>query len=286
MQAGSTPSPAFLVNQNRADTLTVSSTKTIPTVTTTPALTEASTLSLPQATNTVTNSAQLSDIEREQALRNLLKTNGGCSQPCFFGIVPGKTSLAEAENLLTPMLGEGLKRTNSDGTVSSFGIGFGLENTLRGEIILTIKSDVVQNINVYMGGLFKPDVPQEDWSSFSLKSILETYGVPTGVTFYMESPHEPVSNPGMIYSYMIMYEHKNVGVFFQGGWIKNSSIYHLCLSQLKPEFIRIWIGENPYLASTDGIQPAGSTSIDLQEFYQLFSENDDGCIDLQGKAFK
>ena len=39
-------------------------------------------------------------------IKELLKTNGGCELPCWWGIIPGKTAWPEALHFLTPIIVE------------------------------------------------------------------------------------------------------------------------------------------------------------------------------------
>jgi hypothetical protein len=49
----------------------------------------------------------------EQAIEELMQRNGDCSQPCFWGIIPGVTSVDKAKSIFA-LLGIGLQPVRND----------------------------------------------------------------------------------------------------------------------------------------------------------------------------
>ncbi|MBW8012722.1 MAG: hypothetical protein FVQ83_16010 [Chloroflexi bacterium] len=92
-------SPQQEVGSTAATTSTPS-----PSPTTSPTSTLTATAP-PMGTFTLTLTPQptLSEEEIEQKLIQYYETNGNCELPCFWGIIPGETTLQEVENELVPL---------------------------------------------------------------------------------------------------------------------------------------------------------------------------------------
>jgi hypothetical protein len=55
---------------------------------------------IPEQTQTVIRNATLDSEEAQKLVQKLLENNGGCKLPCWWGITPGKTTWAEARQIL------------------------------------------------------------------------------------------------------------------------------------------------------------------------------------------
>jgi hypothetical protein len=134
----------------------------------------------PTTTNTprpsLTPSATLSPEEKKQKLMDLLRTNGGCDFPCWWGIQPGTTStqdglilLAESGERARPCLGPGphCYRLNLFLNPDSLG-DVGVE-------IYDVKSTIER-----IGVTFTEPAGRVDYADaleqFDLKQILRRYG--------------------------------------------------------------------------------------------------------------
>jgi hypothetical protein len=95
------------VSVDTTTTLAIEQT-TFPTTTTTSTATSSPTSTItPTSTSTPipsiitpTSLPTISPSKIDQAISELVHTNGGCSLPCFWGITPGKTSWLEANQIL------------------------------------------------------------------------------------------------------------------------------------------------------------------------------------------
>ncbi len=258
-----------------------------PTFTKTPAPTLTNTFS-PTITisPSITPRPTLSENEKDAILRDLLTTNGNCQTLCLFGIEPGKTTFDQTYELLSPILGKGVIRKDENGAVTSYGTGFSAGEYILGEVSFRIKMNVVVSIDGRVGNLDKEEVQPTEWSAFSLKNILKTYGVPSKILFFIDTPHETVTNPGAVYSYFLFFDSYPVAVYTLGGWMPFSETYHLCLAQQKPEYIRIWINSNDYGPTSGGRDITQAAFLSNQDFYNIFIQDEKGCIDLKAEVFK
>jgi len=226
----------------------------------------------------------LSESEKDIITNLMLQDNGNCDAPCFFGMKPGETTFEEVEKSIMPVFGQGVVQSDSKGRVSSYGGGFETEKHIRGDFVIYFEVGIVSSIRVHIGNMYKPEVQSEDWSAFTLPGILSRYGVPSNVEFFVDTPHEPVSNPGVMITYKISYDDLNTEVFYFGDRIDEEEIYHLCLSEQKPEFMRLNINELEETESS-GIQLEEATSLTNEMFYELFVKDEGKCLDLRLDSF-
>jgi hypothetical protein len=262
-------------------TTSVTATRAKPSVTTT-----ITSLPIPTYTPTLTKPPTLTSTERDDALLQLLATANDCNAPCLFGIVPGKTTIDELENHFYTTFGEGLTTKDVNGRIQSYAISFNLADHLLNSTEFRIRSGVVYQIDTLLDHLFDPAVKPEEWSAFSLRNILESYGMPSRVEFYLDTPHEPVSNPGVIYSYTLFFSTSDTIVTYYGGQKENIAILRICLLEEQPTHMEMHIAWQPYIeGSDDGVTLENATSLSIQGFYNLMMNDPHGCIDLKTDAF-
>ncbi len=225
------------------------------------------------------------------AVEQYLKTNGNCQPPCFWGISPEKSTFEEALAFFNHIGGGGLVKENYKGQVYFYTNSFRARNqTLPVDLILNIQSGVVQSMEIFVGGFYEPGVTREDWSAYSLKNILSSYGVPSYVGFAIDSPHEPPYDTGLVgYTYVLYFEQTNVVYFYQGGQIKAGNIIRICPLSSDEYASGLWLflGKNPYGDFKQWVDMTEATSLKVEDFYTRFVDGDEkSCIDLKASAFR
>lgn len=121
-------------------------------------------------------------LEKDEAharLIELFETNGGCRFPCWWGIVPGKTTWEEVHALLSPFMHSDVDQIlgRDDDIVYTFSY-YSYENVF---IEVQTQSDLpVPDVSIQ-------DVPSEYLSNLNLSHIFQTYGMPDGI--YIRSPY-------------------------------------------------------------------------------------------------
>ena len=244
----------------------------------------------PTFTLTPTSEPTLDRTHVSLLVEDLLVTNGNCLHPCFWGLVPGKTTYDEVRRFFQHLgRKDDYTEKNARGEIVHYDTSFRVKDAIPVSIVLELKSEVVENISIFIGGFYEPGVSREDWSAYSLKSMLQVYGVPTKVGFSVSQPTEPPFNTGLVgYSYIVFFEEPNVTYFFQGGQIRAGKSYRVCPMSPKEyaSFSWLFIGKNPYGDFSGWVDLSEATTLTPEDFYKLFTQGDDGtCLNLDAEAF-
>lgn len=143
-------SPGQLFGPTLTPTATATAT---PTITATPTLTptETATPSI-TITSTWTNPPSLSPDKSIDMISRLLRDNGGCELPCWWGVKPGETSWQTARNLILPLA----MRVGTDNTTSTgdedihlfFTTQYPASDNFQFQQEFVIKNQLVQEIHV------------------------------------------------------------------------------------------------------------------------------------------
>lgn len=157
-----------------------------------------------------TYSAQQVDTK----IKELLETNGGCQLPCWWGIVPNKTSWPEASHFLNPLLvdvGQGTSATYSkDGEqhiATNFSVYFEVPNiSKQGRILFSVQDDIVIGMSVY------PPVGENQYRLHDLMALL---GPPNQVLINAQST-SPVSE---LPPAVLTLDYSDIGVWASYGYI-------------------------------------------------------------------
>lgn len=224
-------------------------------------------------------------------VEDLLKTNGNCAPPCLWGLKVGKTSFEQVDAFFQHMDRKGYIERNEKGEISLYNTSFrGRNDTFPIEIVIDFDAGIIKDIRMFIGGLYESGINREGWSAYSLKNILQTYGVPSRVVFAVQQPTEPPYNSGLVaYSYVVHYEAPNVTYFYRGGPIHAGQVYRICPMSPKEAATALWLffGKHPYGDFRDWVDLSEATSLSLEDFYKVFTEGDEGtCLNLKAKAFQ
>lgn len=224
----------------------------------------------------------------------LLHTNAGCAFPCWWGIVPGKTSWPEAEQFLS---GEGID-TNpySLHPWTVFYDGFDSIESIHTKFEFYERKGIVDVIHVYSEGFTNQPAFHEFWNESAPEAILAAYGRPSRV--WVESAAESgEGNPTIMgFDVWLFYEPQGFFVYYSGS-VKIEPMYRFC-----PTFDEN--GSDIYLLSMFFISPQSATPLtdltqlapravaplELQEasgmtvekFYELFKQKGKpACIETR-----
>ena len=195
------------------------------TATTTPIPTEFLKIYKPRLTMTAIYSqiplTPLTPGEVQARVEELMQDNGNCSEPCFWGIVPGKTDFIKSARILFPLDNPDLPIYDEQGN-TYFTIYVNYADKIHLGITLLEKNFVTDNLDVQMnstGGMLNND----DYKSFSLVNILKTYGVPTSIEFSLSFPTEPTSIGWSGYNYSLFYDDQMMKIDHHGQTILSSN---------------------------------------------------------------
>jgi hypothetical protein len=216
-------------------TLEASATGAVSTqITVTPSMTGTyppePTITLTPLPPTWTPQPTLNSREAQKLLSNLLKDNGGCKLPCFWGITPGETTWQEANNFL---------ETFTSFSVRDFPDGIRWIEPLipfPREKYGTIRhsyrfhNGVVESIQAYNSDLAPV---------FYLTNFLITYGPPSEVWIRTQAIEEQGSQP---FEVALFYPEQGILMDYSGGNLTTvGADLRNCLgSELDSPFIFLW----------------------------------------------
>lgn len=238
----------------------------VPTISTS-VITTTGTVSLssdtPSPTITLTPLDTLEPAQVAETLQPLLKAPMNCDVPCFWGIIPGKTSFDEARIFFSQL---GL--TPFEGTFEGknfYTILYNSGTDYDSSVTLHINNNLVENMMV------TPDIskPKEgsprEWIAYSPETLIKRYGSPSRVQFAIGSQQSVSVN-------MIMYfDTSNLIVHYSGYDMTPESFCPLTASF---DFVRLWIGLNPLdTPSFETVSLENATSLTMDQFAQLMIDD-------------
>jgi len=217
----------------------------------------------------------------------LLQSNGGCDQPCFMGLIPEVTTLTEYKDFLSKT-GMGGSETNP----GYYSFAYHYKTHLGINAVVEIQGDVIKNIRVILGGFENsPTISRQDWSAFLPEKILQTYGKPSKVGFFisdLRKVNDP--QPKVLFDFVFVYEDIDLVVYYDCGGIddQKDGIYRFCPGSDKIYTINIWLGKYKETINEAryGIKLEDATFLSIEEFYERFTQNPtEFCLELNADAF-
>lgn len=127
-----------------------------------------------------------------------------CKLPCYLGIIPGKTKLVEAEEILEgigakyqgsfPSKTENVTkypyfmRIGSLNHLGQFQTTDGVSNTIFQDVTLISSGSIVEGMDISVTTSDLKEDFRKDWSMYSVKEILKLYGVPDQISLETTDP--------------------------------------------------------------------------------------------------
>jgi hypothetical protein len=256
-----------------------------PTKTFTPTSTHWPTIT-PRPTPSVTRTP-LPTLPPDKALAKLLellKTNGGCKLPCWWGITPGVTSSDEAQAFLATFA----SKFTEDPSYLGYGVLFFVpQNTIPGLL----------HGEPYGFGVYIDDngiVEQiHTWKPYRLSDFLTDFGPPSQVWIYGKSSRTLDSNAS--YTMALFYPDQGIMAVWNGTAEKRDPI-RVCPNRFDPGvFLKLWA---PPVTKTfeeaagsellDGPPPLAfypiekATNLDVKTFYERYKDprNASTCFEM------
>ena len=163
------------------------------------------------------------------AVEELLKTNGGCSLPCWWGIEPGKTSYTDAIDQFSPLSTFiYVKKNDENGSLDAeFQFPVPETNSSREfSIIFTVEKGIVQQIEINPGTVHR----------FTISQVLNDYGVPEEV--WVEGLIDPTSNnPFTLFLY---YPGLGIEVTYWVDAVVQGDNLLVCPGSIPPTILVLW----------------------------------------------
>lgn len=241
---------------------------------------------VPKPSDTVQTPTQLSIQEKKTIIANFVRTNNHCALPCFMGVELQRSTLDEIVALFSPSMGPGLITRNQSTNEVIYGSGFETNNLIRGDFGVHLHEGKTDGVDVYLGGLWRPEVSMEDWAPYTLKGVFSQLGPPTRIVFNKQGPPSESSDQGMIIHYSLIYEPNSTIIAYHGQKTDDVPKFHFCPMQQKPEFMGISIGSYTQDISVTGTDLEEVSMYTVKGFYELDWNNPDTCIDLNTAVLK
>lgn len=217
----------------------------------------------------------------------MLKNNGGCELPCWWGITPGQMAWQAAKDIFT-----------------SQGIKWYYENELhfdpplaerlvryRVDLYLAQQAGIVQSVEVQSEVFGDPQSNHfaQDWQRYSPAQVLTRYGVPSQIQLSLS----PITEPGAIMQYGLTIAYDNLGFYIHyiGPAADGKAKTRACpiWKQVTSIDLKLQVPE-PGVSVLPPISPEDkpfvhtleeATGMSLDTFYQTFKRaNSQACLDL------
>jgi hypothetical protein len=172
----------------------------------------------------------LSTEEAQNLLNDLLDKNAGCRLPCFWGIIPGKTTWPEASNFLATFTSFDITDISKDIRIIEPLIPFPIEKVGTIRHYYEFNKGVVDEINVYNADLAP---------ALYLFNFLNTYGPPNEVWIRTQAIEEQGSQP---FEVALFYPDQGILMDYSGGNLTTvGDDLRNCLgNDLDSPFILLW----------------------------------------------
>ncbi len=158
-------------------------------------------------------------------ISRMLKSNGGCELPCWWGIAPGKTRWDE---MVDYFIKEGID-VSDDGQLD---LGVPDERNYLAptlDINFQRSGDLVQSVNVRTEYyyLLAQDEFDNVWQAYTLEQVLSSYGVPRQVYLGLSTGAGDWT-PGMEAHYDLWLEYDGWAIRYPGRLIRDNHSYQVC----------------------------------------------------------
>lgn len=239
----------------------------------------------PYLTATTENQPTLEPDRAVDEIWKLLKENAACLSPCFWGIVPGKTTSDEAKNIFT-RLGLNLLYDANVRNPTKYGVIWN-NNNFSVLINYNLQNLLVKNLQIKLNDNECATREGECKKLFySPDELINQYGAPSKVTFFTEFIHDTGAPQDYFWYDMLMnYESSHLIVAYYRAKLVSAAKIEACPLTDPFESIWIWLGEDQENPPSEGAPLNVSTSMTIEQFSNLLISNQDAaCFSLDVEA--
>lgn len=216
-----------------------------------------------------------------EAIMRLLQESIDCSAPCFWAIVPGKTTADESRDIFNH-LGLNTSKTIYKGLEFS-SIDYELTSGLSIRAMLIIKESIVENIQVKISPKEQKSRTQREWLAYSPEILIKRYGQPSRVDFMADWGPRP------FFSMQLYFDSDDLIVQYAGPNLIPSEKGPALICPLTAQFesIWLWMGKDPYYPPAKGVELSEVASMTIPEFVELMTEDpNNACFYFDGNVFR
>lgn len=224
--------------------------------------------------------------EASEDVADMLKTNGDCKFPCFWGIHPDITGYDELYSVIDYLGGYRYETSDASNQINVF-TSFRLEKNdgVRVEFAAVLQDDIVKNMKIGLLNLYSSEVSLEDWPAYNLDKVQSIYGPPDGV----ELGFAQISN-AIWFVVTLKYETVSTVIEFtagapEGDKYSTPDSVLFCPKEISFDTVTLYLGNYPFNTIPSGLPLLKGTGLTEQEFHKLFTDNPSACLILNRKAF-
>ncbi len=218
---------------------------------------------------TVTPLPTLNSQEAEKTIAALMNTNNDCEAPCFWRIIPGKTTYKEVKNYLWYM-GTEIWETTIDGNEIVQG-SYNLQNDIEVSFISYFQDGVVESIRASITSPNNINTNNRQWSAYSPETLIARYGPPSEVKVEIDR------GPAQAFSMVMFYETRDLIIEYVGYKILQHSEGEPEICPLIADFthVSVWFGKNPEYPPLYGvpIEEATISKMSIEDFSKRMTGN-------------
>jgi len=245
----------------------------------TPVSLTATPIPRPTQNATLTPPATLEPAQAQETIQALLREPVDCDAPCFWGVVPGQTTVGEAQNIFI-RLGLQITLTNARDQKKFYEIDYDFANSFSVLSLLTSQNDIVENLRIYITPEKQVEGVPREWLSYSPETLIRRYGTPSKVDFFFGG-----SAPNTSYA-MDMYFDSNDLIIEYYSYDLGPNL-QVCPLTDQVDSVRIWMGKNPENPPPDAILLEKATFMTMEEFTELMTRDpNEACFNLNVEAFQ
>jgi hypothetical protein len=231
-------------------------------------------------TPTLTPPPPLESERVKETIGQLLRTTEDCEAPCFWGIVPGQTTLGEAKNIFA-RLRLLLEYTNALNGADFYESTYGFESGLSVSALLGVQNDVVNNLTIYLDPEKEHTGVLREWLAYSPETLIKEYGLPSRANFFVGRGPKP--------SYFIDMYFDTADLIIRYHSYDVNSKLRLCPLMDQFDSVRIWLGKDPLyppIIDPTIIPLEEVTSLTMEEFSKLMTgDPSEACFNLKEEMF-
>jgi hypothetical protein len=234
----------------------------------------------PTATVTPTLSPTLEPKQAKETIRILMQESVDCEAPCFWGIVPGKTTLQDATNIFAH-LGISFAYTATLDGKDFYDANYNLHDGIEVSPLIAIQNNTVKSLDVGINDT-SPEGSPRKWIAYSPETLIKRYGPPSQVDFFLGRVA-----PSPTHSMKMYFEKEKLIVEYIGtNLLDHGSQLEFCPVNNQVDYIHIWMGDDPQYPPSPDVPLEEATSLTLEEFSNLMTgDTKKACFNLKEEAF-
>lgn len=211
-------------------------------------------------------------------ISTLFEPGVDCYAPCFWGLVPGQTTLSEAQAALSHF-GFSLEVAPFDGR--DVGVIRYDSDRFSMQAVLSFVEGVLVNVRLGLSPKIEIGSSEPDSFAYSIDSLINRYGSPSNVDFFVGRGDSP------FYGITLYFAPQEMIVDYASRDLESQDgSTYICPLRNSFSLISVWLGEKIDESPLPGIPLEAATSLSMKEFSKLMTgDPHDACLVLRDEMF-